>query len=79
MKEQKWIQKVLSSDINDSVIIINTGCTNKLKISCDINTKYLESDQVNSNIWEAIIVLKLVQTLLKVMFNNIFRNFIFLY
>lgn len=65
MKEQKWIQKVLSSDINDSVIIINTGCTNKLKISCDINTKYLESDQVNSNIWEAIIVLKLVQTLLK--------------
>lgn len=71
MKEAEWIQKALSSDISDSVIVLNTGHTNNLKESYDLSEKYLDSDEVNSNIWEAAIVFKLVKTLLKVMFNVI--------
>ncbi|KOX72024.1 DNA2-like helicase [Melipona quadrifasciata] len=65
MKEAKWIQKALSSDISDSVIVLNAGHTNKLKESYDLSEKYLDSDEVNSNIWEAAVVSKLVKTLLK--------------
>ena len=59
----------MSSDISDSVIVLNTGHTNKLKESYDLSGKYLDSDEVNSNIWEAAVVSKLVKTLVKVMYN----------
>ncbi|XP_050492574.1 DNA replication ATP-dependent helicase/nuclease DNA2 isoform X3 [Bombus huntii] len=66
-KEEEWIQKALSSDISDSIIVLNTGCTNKLKENYNLSEKgYLDSDEVNSNIWEAVIVSKLVKTFLKV-------------
>ncbi|XP_043517385.1 DNA replication ATP-dependent helicase/nuclease DNA2 isoform X1 [Frieseomelitta varia] len=65
IKEAEWIQKALSSDINDSVIVLNTGHTNKLKENYDLSGKYLDIDEVNSNIWEAAVVSKLVKTLLK--------------
>ncbi|XP_017791107.1 PREDICTED: DNA replication ATP-dependent helicase/nuclease DNA2 [Habropoda laboriosa] len=64
-KEEKWVQKALSPQINDSVIILNTGCTSSLKVSCNVKAKYLESHQANSNIWEGVIVSKLIQILLK--------------
>ncbi|XP_017754506.1 PREDICTED: DNA replication ATP-dependent helicase/nuclease DNA2 [Eufriesea mexicana] len=72
--DEKWLQKTLSLDISNSVIILNTGCTSNLQLSyCDFSTRYPESDQVNSNIWEAVIISKLVQTLLKMdaQFKNI--------
>ncbi|CAK9803234.1 DNA replication ATP-dependent helicase/nuclease DNA2 [Anthophora quadrimaculata] len=64
-KEEKWVQKALSPHIHDSVIILNTGCTSNLKVNCNVNDKYLKSDQANSNIWEGVIVSRLMQILLK--------------
>ena len=62
LKHESWVQKVLSQDISDSVVILNTGCTSDLKVSLECD-KYSKSDQVHSNIWEAAIILKLLRAL----------------
>ncbi|CAL7942303.1 unnamed protein product [Xylocopa violacea] len=64
-KEEKWLRDTLSSDMSKSVVILNTGCTSNLSASYDVCSKYSESDQIRSNIWEGAIVSKLVKTLLK--------------
>ncbi|XP_076757280.1 DNA replication helicase/nuclease 2 [Xylocopa sonorina] len=64
-KEGKWVRDTLSSDMSKSVVILNTGCTSNLNASYDVCSKYSESDQMHSNIWEGAIVSKLVKTLLK--------------
>ncbi|XP_076233037.1 DNA replication helicase/nuclease 2 isoform X2 [Calliopsis andreniformis] len=63
IKEAGWIHKVLSQDINDSVILLNTGCTADLKVNLECTDLYPQSDQMYSNIWEAGIILKLLNTL----------------
>ncbi|XP_015433477.1 PREDICTED: DNA replication ATP-dependent helicase/nuclease DNA2 [Dufourea novaeangliae] len=65
LKCGRWIQKVLSQDIDDSIIILNTGCTNDLKASIEISKKYPKSDQIYSNVWEAAVILKLSQTVVE--------------
>ncbi|XP_076683679.1 DNA replication helicase/nuclease 2 isoform X2 [Andrena cerasifolii] len=62
LKYGSWVQKVLSRDISDSVVILNTGCTSDLKVSLECD-KYSKSDQVHSNIWEGAIILKLLRAL----------------
>ncbi|XP_076652075.1 DNA replication helicase/nuclease 2 isoform X2 [Halictus rubicundus] len=64
-KQEKWMQKALSQNIDDSVIILNTGCTSNLKTSAQVSEKYSKIDQKISNIWEAAIVFKLLKTLLE--------------
>ncbi|XP_031846544.2 DNA replication helicase/nuclease 2 isoform X2 [Nomia melanderi] len=66
LKQERWIQKVLSQDINDSVIILNTGCINDLKTPFESNDKYSKINQKCSNIWEAAIISKLLKTMLEV-------------
>ncbi|XP_076168261.1 DNA replication helicase/nuclease 2 isoform X2 [Ptiloglossa arizonensis] len=63
VKQGRWIQKTLSQNINDSAIILNTGCTHDLKVSFGLNDKYSKSNQKHSNIWEAAICVNLVQAL----------------
>ncbi|XP_076300421.1 DNA replication helicase/nuclease 2 isoform X2 [Lasioglossum baleicum] len=64
-KREKWMQKALSQDINESVIILNTGCTRDLKTSVLVSEKHSKVDQKISNIWEAAIIFKLLKTLLE--------------
>ncbi|XP_033337738.2 DNA replication helicase/nuclease 2 [Megalopta genalis] len=65
-KHERWMQKVLSSNTNDSVIILNTGRTSDLKTPAQISDKYPKIDQKISNIWEAVIIFKLLKTLLEI-------------
>nr|XP_012144834.1 PREDICTED: DNA replication ATP-dependent helicase/nuclease DNA2-like isoform X5 [Megachile rotundata] len=69
MKYQSWIQKVVSQNISDSVILIDTGCTNTLKDAHKFLDKYPESDQTYSNVLEVAILSKLVQTLIEMDVN----------
>lgn len=68
-EEAKWLRKALSQDIDNSVIVINTGCTKKLKVNGGLDGKYPESEQGTSNIWEGALVGKLIALLLKVVLN----------
>ncbi|XP_072744697.1 DNA replication ATP-dependent helicase/nuclease DNA2 [Anoplolepis gracilipes] len=55
---EKWIRRVLSKNLDDSVMVLDTGSTYKL------NVEFGErNDQVCSNVWEAAIILRLVQVL----------------
>ena len=64
LKHGSWVQKVLSQNISDSVVILNTGCTSDLKVSLECG-KYSESGQVHSNIWEGAVILKLLRALIE--------------
>ncbi|XP_043256644.1 DNA replication ATP-dependent helicase/nuclease DNA2 [Colletes gigas] len=64
MKQKRWVQEALSQTINDSVIILNTGCTSDLKTSLELNDKYPKSYQKNSNVWEAAIIVELLRAFL---------------
>lgn len=75
MKHEGWIQKALSQNISDSVVVLNTGCTSDLKISSECRDKYPQSDQIYSNIWEAAIILKLLQTLVEVKFSTLLSSY----
>lgn len=59
---EKWIGRTLSRDLDDSVVILNTGSTYKLSAETS-NVESVTSDRVYANVWEAAIVLRLVQVL----------------
>ncbi|KAG7207925.1 hypothetical protein KM043_009514 [Ampulex compressa] len=63
--KDKWIRRILCQEIDKSVMILDTGPTGKLKVNNVIDKKYSNSDQIYSNIWEAGIILQLLQTLLE--------------
>ena len=65
VKVEPWIQRALSQNLSDSVMLLNTGPIDKLKVNYKFCNKYPESDQVCSNIFEAAVLRKLVQTLLQ--------------
>lgn len=69
MKAEPWVQRALSQNLNDSVMLLNTGPIDKLKVNYKFCDKYPESDQTCSNIFEAAVLRKLTQTLLQVLFN----------
>ncbi|XP_020290198.1 DNA replication ATP-dependent helicase/nuclease DNA2 [Pseudomyrmex gracilis] len=58
---EKWIGRTLSRDLNNSVVVLNTGGTYKLSETS--NVKDVTSDQMCANIWEAAVTLRLVQVL----------------
>lgn len=70
LKHGSWVQKALSQNVTDSVVILNTGCTSDLKVSLECD-KYSKSDQVHSNIWEGAIILKLLRALIEVEFSGL--------
>lgn len=61
---ENWVRRTLSRQMDDSVIVLDTGSTNNLSVneSCDNS---IASDQIYSNIWEATIVARLVQVLME--------------
>ncbi|XP_070169589.1 DNA replication ATP-dependent helicase/nuclease DNA2 [Polyergus mexicanus] len=56
---ERWISSTLSRNLDDSVVVLDTGSTYNLKVESgnEINA------QVCSNVWEAAIILRLVQVL----------------
>lgn len=58
---ERWIRSTLSRNLDDSVIILNTGSTYNL--NTEFGYRDAESNQICSNIWEAAITLRLVQVL----------------
>ncbi|XP_029178736.1 DNA replication ATP-dependent helicase/nuclease DNA2 isoform X2 [Nylanderia fulva] len=57
---ERWIRSALSRNLDDSVIVLDTGSTYNLNVESASNRRH---DQVCSNIWEAAIILRLVQVL----------------
>lgn len=55
-----WVRKALSRNLDDSVVVLDTGSAYSLSVE-SVNRK----DQVYSNVWEAAVVLRLVQALAK--------------
>jgi len=60
---EKWIGNALSRNLDDSVVILDTGSTYNLNVKS--SDKHVKSDQVYFNIWEAGIVSRLVEVLMK--------------
>jgi len=60
---EKWIGNALSRNLNDSVVILDTGNTYNLNIK--FYDEHVKSDQVYFNVWEVGIVSRLVQVLMK--------------
>lgn len=58
---EKWIRIALSRNLEDSVVVLDTGSTYNL--SMEPRDEKTKSDQVYFNIWEAGIVSRLVQVL----------------
>lgn len=67
--DEKWIKAALSPNLDDSVIIINTGCTQDIGINFDHKNKNITTDTMYSNIWEAALILRLLKTLLQMGIN----------
>ncbi|KAK2585939.1 hypothetical protein KPH14_010520 [Odynerus spinipes] len=63
LSDEKWIQAALSPNLEDSVIILDTGCTQDMSINFDHKKENLTTDTVYSNIWEAALILRLLKTL----------------
>ncbi|XP_026669989.1 DNA replication ATP-dependent helicase/nuclease DNA2 [Ceratina calcarata] len=63
-REKEWTRKALSPLISESVILINTGRTCNLKKPSEMADRFSDSEDTCSNVWEAAIAAKLVQTLL---------------
>lgn len=57
---ERWIRSALSRNLDDSVMVLDTGSTYNLSVESGNR-----NDQVCSNIWEAAIILRLVQVLTK--------------
>lgn len=57
---EKWIRSTLSRNLDDSVVVLDTGNTYKLNVE-SVN----RNNQVYSNVWEAAVILQLVQVLTK--------------
>lgn len=55
---ERWIGSALSKNLDDSVVVLDTGSTYNLNVG-SVN----RNDQAYSNIWEAAIILRLVQVL----------------
>ncbi|EFN73136.1 DNA2-like helicase [Camponotus floridanus] len=55
-----WIRSALSRNVDDSVVVLDTGNTYNLSVE-SVN----RNDQVYSNVWEAAVILRLVQALAK--------------
>lgn len=61
---ESWIKKALSRQLDDSVIVLDTGNTRNLSVNelCDNS---VTSDQIYSNVWEAAIIARLVRVLME--------------
>lgn len=55
---ERWIGSALSKNLDDSVMVLDTGSTYNLNVG-SVN----RNDQTCSNVWEAAIILRLVQVL----------------
>ncbi|XP_050465374.1 DNA replication ATP-dependent helicase/nuclease DNA2 [Cataglyphis hispanica] len=63
---ERWIRNTLSRNLDDSVVVLDTGSTYNLKIeSGNRNEVCSIMNQMCSNVWEAAIILRLVQVLTK--------------
>nr|XP_050867818.1 DNA replication ATP-dependent helicase/nuclease DNA2 [Vespula vulgaris] len=60
---ERWVRAVLSPALDDSVIILDTGCTQDITIDFIHKQENITTDQVCSNIWEAALILYLVKAL----------------
>lgn len=58
---ERWIRSTLSRNLDDSVVILNTGSTYNLNM--EFRNRDVGLNQTHSNIWEAAITLRLVQVL----------------
>lgn len=63
---ERWVRAVLSPALDDSVIILDTGCTQDITIDFIHKQENITTDQVCSNIWEAALILYLVKALSQV-------------
>ncbi|KAI4500290.1 hypothetical protein M0802_004707 [Mischocyttarus mexicanus] len=64
---ERWVKKVLSPALDDSVIILNTGCIQEMTIDFLIDKKdNIKTDQACTNIWEAALIVYLLKTLFKI-------------
>lgn len=61
---ERWIRSTLSRNLDDSVMVLDTGSTYNLNVSGNVESSN-KKDQVCSNVWEAVIILRLVQVLTK--------------
>lgn len=62
---ESWVRRALSRQLDDSVMVLDTGSTCNLSVnkSCDTD---VTSDQMYSNVWEAAIVARLIRVLVEV-------------
>lgn len=58
---EKWIKSALSRNLDDSVIVLNTGSTYNLNV--ESGNGNVTFDQAYSNVWEVAITSRLVQVL----------------
>ncbi|KYN37622.1 DNA2-like helicase [Trachymyrmex septentrionalis] len=58
---ERWVRSTLSRNLDDSVVVLNTGRTYNLNVESGSRDVIL--DQTYSNIWEVAITLRLVQVL----------------
>ncbi|XP_078043010.1 DNA replication helicase/nuclease 2 [Augochlora pura] len=65
-KYGRWMQKVLSRNIDDSIIVLNTGRTCNLETPTQVSDKFPKIDSKVNNIWEIAIIFKLLKTLLEI-------------
>lgn len=58
---ERWIRSALSRNLDDSVMVLNTGSTYNLNV--ESGSGNITLDQAYANVWEAAITLRLVQVL----------------
>ncbi|XP_015178226.1 PREDICTED: DNA replication ATP-dependent helicase/nuclease DNA2 [Polistes dominula] len=63
---ERWVKTVLSPALDDSVIILNTGCISEMTIDFIDKKDNIKTDQTCTNIWEAALILYLLKTLFQI-------------
>ncbi|XP_035724130.1 DNA replication ATP-dependent helicase/nuclease DNA2-like isoform X1 [Vespa mandarinia] len=63
---ERWVRAVLSPALDDSVIILDTGCTQDMTIDFIHKKENITTDQACSNIWEAALILYLLKALFQI-------------
>ncbi|KAI4477910.1 hypothetical protein M0804_012390 [Polistes exclamans] len=61
-----WVKTVLSPALDDSVIILNTGCIREMTIDFIDKKDNIKIDQTCTNIYEAALILYLLKTLFQI-------------